>query len=301
MPAEKLPRVVKLSLQHAAELAEHVERVTQEMAETWLYLQRDLSMKVDAIAKEIVALRDAGKPVTEAWLNEQAYYKALLEQADNQVAKYAGWASKYTEQQMVDAITMGIDQATDMVNATMGRGASYFRGLPTPQIESIQAVTMRNAPLGRLFESIYSTGGVGQNPITKALMSGLSQGMPMNKIAELMTQAVNMPFKRSLLIARTEINRAHRSSTLQTYREAEIPYYRRLASRGHACFSCMMLDGTIYSSHEALDDHPNGACQLVPILDPNDPSTDWEHGEQRFLNMNEADQRRIMGNNYYDS
>ena len=300
MPTEKLPEVVRLTIQHANELAAMESAATQQMANRWLMVRNALDDKINEVAREIASLTEAGKEVTQAWLNEQAYYRALLEQADNQIAKYAGWATKYTEQQVLDSIAMGIDQATGTLQATRTSGMTYFKGLPTPQIESIQAITMRDAPLGQLFQNIYPT-GVLNNPITDALMSGLSQGMPMRGIAELMSHAVNMPFERSLLIARTEVNRAHRSSSLQTYQEFDVPYYRRIASRGHACFSCTLLDGTLYSSHQALDDHPNGACQMVPVLDPDDPSTDWEHGDKRFEGMTEAQQRNIMGNNYYDA
>lgn len=294
-----IPEVVRLALQHAKDLENKVEDVTHAMANQWLYISHGLDDKITQVSREISNLQAQGKPVTEAWLNEQKYYKALYEQSRNQIAQYVDWGESYTEQQVLQAALLGIDHASEMyLHTTQGMG--YFKGIPAPQIESIQAITMRDAPLGQLFQSIKLS-YMGVHPLTEALMNGLAMGMPMNKIAELMTQAVNMPFKRSLLIARTEINRAHRSSTLQTYREAEIPYYRRLASRGHACFACMMLDGTLYTSQQALDDHPNGACVMVPVLDPDDPSTDWKRGRQRFEEMDEPHQREIMGNNYYDA
>lgn len=293
------PEVVRLSLQHAADLANKVDDVTHAMATKWLYISQGLDDKITQVSREIKNLQAQGKPVTEAWLNEQKYYKSLQEQASNQIANYVDWSQNFTETQVLQAALMGINDASSMyMYSTSGMG--YFKGIPAPQIESIQAITMRDAPLGQLFQSIKPN-YMGVHPLTEALMNGLAMGMPMTEIAKLMKDAVNMPYSRSVLIARTEVNRAHRSAALRTYQEYDVPYYRRMASRGHACFACMMLDGTLYTSKEALDDHPNGACAMVPVLDPNDPSTDWEHGEQRFLAMDEADQRRIMGTNYYDA
>lgn len=294
-----IPEVVRLSLQHAADLANKVDDVTYAMANKWLYISQGLDDKITQVSREIKNLQAQGKPVTEAWLNEQKYYKSLQEQASNQIANYVDWAQNFTEQQILQAALIGINDASSMyMYSTSGMG--YFKGIPAPQIESIQAITMRDAPLGQLFQSIKPS-YMGFHPLTEALMSGLTMGMPMTEIAKLMKDAVNMPYSRSVLIARTEVNRAHRSAALRTYQEYDVPYYRRMASREHACFACMMLDGTLYTSKEALDDHPNGACAMVPVLDPNDPSTDWEHGEQRFEKMSEEEQRRIMGNNYYDS
>lgn len=294
-----IPEVVRLSLEHAQALQYRVESVTNAMANQWLNVGYNIDKKASQVAKEIVALQAQGKEVTEAWLNELKYYKALSEQAQNQISSYMGWAERYTQQEVINAALLGIDNASDMYLYTT-QGIGYFKGLPAPQIESIAAITARDAPLGQLFEQIRPT-FIGMNPITESLMSGLAMGMPMTEIAKLITDAANVPYKRSVLIARTEVNRAHRSATLRTYQEYEVPYYRRLASRGHACFACMMLDGMLYTSKEALDDHPNGACQMVPVLDPDSKSTDWEHGKERFEKMSEAEQRKIMGNNYFDA
>ena len=293
------PEVVRLSLQHAADLANKVDAVTHAMATKWLYISQGLDDKITQVSREIKNLQAQGKPVTEAWLNEQKYYRSLQEQARNQIANYVDWSQNFTETQVLQAALMGINDASSMYMYS-AEGLGYFKGIPAPQIESIQAITMRDAPLGQLFQSIKPN-YMGVHPLTEALMNGLAIGMPMTEIAKLMKDAVNMPYSRSVLIARTEVNRAHRSAALRTYQEYDVPYYRRMASRGHACFACMMLDGTLYTSKEALDDHPNGGCAMVPVLDPNDPNTDWEHGEQRFEKMSEEEQRRIMGNNYYDS
>lgn len=297
MPA--LPQVVQLSLEHAQALDAMVYENTMYMSGRWVTIRNRLQNKADEVAKEIYALQQSGKEVTQAWLNEQAYYRALAEQADNAAGQYAGWSANYTQQQIIKAAKFSTDEATLIAGRLYDTTAmGYFKGLPQAQVESIQAITLRDAPLDKLFQSISPNH---YDELTNSLMTGLSMGMPMTEIAGLMMNVVDITYKRALLISRTEVNRAHRSATLRTYQEYEVPYYRRLASREHACFACMMLDGTLYSSKEALDDHPNGACQKVPVLDPDSKSTDWEHGKERFEKMSEAEQREIMGNNYFDA
>lgn len=294
-----IPEVVQLSLMHAKALDLMLYDNMMLMSGRWTTIRNRLQDKADEVAKEIYALQQSGKEVTQAWLNEHAYYRALAEQADNAAGQYAGWSANYTQQQIIKAAKFSTDEATLIAGRLYDTTAmGYFKGLPQAQVESIQAITLRDAPLDKLFKSISPNH---YDELTNSLMTGLSMGMPMTEIAGLMMNVVDITYKRALLISRTEVNRAHRSATLRTYQQYEIPYYRRIASRGHACFACMMLDGMLYTSKEALDDHPNGACQMVPVLDPDSKSTDWEHGKERFEKMSEAEQRKIMGNNYFDA
>ena len=294
------PLVVSLSLQHAKDLENKVEDVTHAMANQWLYVSRGLDDKISDLAREIRDLQAQGKEVTEAWLNEQKYYRSLYEQSRNQIGKYVDWSESYTEQQLLQAALIGIDGASETV-MSMTKSMGYFKGLPASQIESIQAITRRDAPLGQLFQSIKESNFGGIHPLTESLMTGLSMGMPMSEIAKLMQNAVNIPYSRSLLIARTEVNRAHRSATLYTYQKYDVvKKYKRMASKKHACMACMLLDGTVYPANVPLADHPNGGCTMVPWVDGmKEPM--WETGTERFMKMNEEQQRAQMGNNYYDS
>jgi len=81
MPA--LPQVVQLSLMHAKALDLMLYDNMMLMSGRWTTIRNRLQDKADEVAKEIYALQQSGKEVTQAWLNEHAYYRALAEQADN--------------------------------------------------------------------------------------------------------------------------------------------------------------------------------------------------------------------------
>ena len=295
MPSE----VVRLALSYMAALERRESEITNQMAETWLGIERGLSSRVSKVAREIADLQAAGKPITQAWLNELNYYKQLEEQAANAANRYLNWAERYTQQQVLQSMEFGIDEATNLINAGRTRSMGYFAGLPKQQVESIRSLLIADAPLDRLFGSIVP--GMGNNPIGNALLQGVSMGMPVKDIAKLMGNAASIPYKRSLLIARTETNRAHRASTFYTYQKyGVVKRYKRMASRRHACMACQLLDGTIYPANIPLSDHPNGACTMVPWVDGmNEPV--WETGTERFMRMNEEQQRAQMGNNYFDA
>lgn len=297
--AKGLPEVVRLALFYRSELERFNSEIMNQMAYKWLEIERGLSGQIDKVAQEIASLQAAGKPVTQAWLNELDYYRQLEGQAANAANSYLSWAERYTQEQTLQTIKAGIDEATDLLNAGRTKSMGYFSGLPKWQVESIQSLLMADAPLDRLFGSIVP--GMGNNPIGNALLRGFSMGMPVKDIAKLMSDAAAIPYNRALLIARTETNRAHRASTFYTYQKyGVVKKYKRMASRKHACMACQLLDGTVYPANVPLSDHPNGACTMVPWVDGmKEPM--WETGTERFLKMNEEQQRAQMGNNYYDA
>lgn len=296
--AKGMSEVARLALMHASALEQRDAGIINEMASKWVHIQKGLEGQVNKVAQEIAALQAQGKPVTQAWLNELSYYKQLEEQAKNAALGYVNWAQTYTQHQMLQTMAIGMDNATGMLNAGRTKAMDYFRGLPKTQVEAIQSLLMADAPLDKLFNSIIPGGS---NLIGNALMQGLSWGMPNKEIAKLMSNAAAIPYNRSLLITRTEINRAYRASTLYTYQKyGVVGKYKRMCSRRHACMACQLLDGTVYPANIPLSDHPNGACTMVPWVNGmNEPM--WETGTERFLNMNEEQQRAQMGNNYYDA
>ena len=67
--------------------------------------------------------------------------------------------------------------------------------------------------------------------------------------------------------------------------------------------ACIMLDGKIYSTRDAMDDHPQGRCAMLPItatyaemgIDAPEPDFSREKGSDWFQRQDEATQRKMMG------
>ena len=295
----RIPEVVQIANRFRRQLDERDDAITWAMANKWLLLSSDLDDYVERISREISRLSG---PVTEAWLNELNYYKQLQEQAHNATSQYVSWAESYTNKQMMQAVKVSSSQASYWLEMQGGQALGYFGGLPQPQIEAIYALVHEKSPLKELFNSITQESWSGENPIGKTLIEGFSVGMPAKKVGELIHETVlDVPLKRAMLIARTEINRAHRTATLQTYRKyGVVKKYKRMASRKNACMACLLLDGTVYSTEQEMGDHPNGACTMIPIVDGM-PEPEWKYGKDYFMELSEEEQRKRMGNNYYDA
>jgi len=141
------------------------------------------------------------------------------------------------------------------------------------------------------------------NKLNEVLTVGLTTGQGANWIAQRMMEAVEIPEKRALVIARTEVNRAYREAHLETMRESRaVIGYRRMCYPPTACFACLEMDGEFYEKGESFSDHPNGKCSAVPVTKHFDPINDpnWERGQQWFERQSEETQRKIMGPGRYD-
>ena len=139
--------------------------------------------------------------------------------------------------------------------------------------------------------------------LDEVLTVGLTTGQGSNWIAQRMMEAVTIPEKRALLIARTEVNRTYREANLETMRESRaVIGYRRMCYPPTACFACLEMDGEFYEKGESFSDHPNGKCSAVPVTKHFDPINDpkWERGQDWFARQSEETQRKIMGPGRYD-
>ena len=156
------------------------------------------------------------------------------------------------------------------------------------------------SPLRRLLDKSW---GETSRKLDEVLTVGLSTGQGSAWIAQQMMEAVTIPEKRALLIARTEVNRAYRAANLETMRESRaVRGYRRMCYPPTACFACLMMDGEYYDKTEDFSDHPNGKCSAVPVTRHFDPINEpgWERGQDWFEKQDPETQRKIMGPGRYD-
>ena len=139
--------------------------------------------------------------------------------------------------------------------------------------------------------------------IGRALITGISTGQGSARIADRIMQAAQIPERRALLIARTEINRAYRQSNPNRMRSSRaVLGYRRMCYPDTACFACPMLDKEFYPIDSEPCDHPNGKCSFVPVTRHYDPGNDpgWQGGREYFDSLPEDAQRKLMGPGRFD-
>ncbi len=135
--------------------------------------------------------------------------------------------------------------------------------------------------------------------ILDALVEGVARGKSYREVAKDMRDAMGMEYDRSLLIARTEINRSYRLANAEQYRRSGVvEKVLRLCYKPTACFACLMLDGE-ECPNGVCDDHPNGKCMTI-VTTTGGITPEWQTGSEWLEEQSPENQRRIMGAGRYE-
>ena len=221
-----------------------------------------------------------------------------------------------TDSQLV-AVGLGRDGALQATTAGLPRGVTMdnmanlglgWNRLPDDAFQNFVGIAGDGAPLANLLNPLGPEAITG---VREKIGEGIALGKGPRETANLVRTAAGIPLSRSLLITRTETNRAFREATRLSYQSNSqvVKGYRRHADQSErTCMACIALDGKFYPLDRALDEHPNGRCALVPeVLDyadlgldmpreaPPQNARDWLSGQPA-----EA-QRRVLGGTRYDA
>jgi hypothetical protein len=274
------------------------DEVTRKLADRWLRLEAQLSGNIAALANEMVRRTEAGEVITGAMIRRSERYQILLDQLRNEVAKYNKDALKIISAGQANAVRLGVDAAQNAILVSLPTSLdSAFNRINIKAVEAIIGMAGDGSPLMTLLVNDFKLAADG---IIQTLINGVARGMGADATARAMVEAAGMGMDRALLIARTELNRAYRTSSTETYKASGVVEgWMRLVARDEACASCLAEDGAIYTSEAEFDEHPRGRCSLIPVLKGMD-APEWEKAQDWFANQPESKQRETLGNARYE-
>ena len=275
------------------------ESTVNDLAARWLLIEVSLQKDMTILAQEFERRRVAGEVVTEQMIYKSRHYQVLQSQVEKEILKYnKDYAIDAISAAQERAAMLGINAATDSIYASYPSAISAnFDKLNVKAVESLIGISGDGKPLGNLLKKAV---GESSDGIVQAMLAGIGKGDGALAIAKAMADGMGLGLDRSLLIARTETNRAYRSASVQQYRESGVVTgFMRLVKKDEACIGCLALDGEIFELEAEFEDHPNGRCTCVPIVRGVDPP-EWEKGTDWLANQNEGKQRDILGNARYE-
>jgi hypothetical protein len=292
MPNE--PEVVKLMRKFQTALLAQEERQFREMAKAWLEVERSLEGQMSALALEIERAME-NQVVTLEQVRRMERYQRLMAETRREIGKYADYYAADViatrQQELVDA---GWANAMEAVRLARPYDWQKFIGkMPVRAVENMVGLTVDGTPLAELLAQASEDGASG---MTRALVQAMAQGWNPEKTARAMADGLAGGLDRALLIARTEQMRVLRESTRMGYQTSGIVLrYKRLASIGaRTCIACLLADGQVYDVETDFEEHPDGRCTLVPIVDGAAEPT-WQTGSQWLLGQDDAKQQEMMG------
>lgn len=277
------------------------DRATLErLAFQWQKVEWGLESDIQALTEEIARRTLAGEAITQQMLWDMESYRRSQVSMEKLIGEYNQSALNIMDRAASDAFILGVNKADDLITAEMmlaGVMPPYWERLNVEAFNAMRAAQEFGSPLRALIDKDFAEVA---DAFNFALLDGIGRGMGVTQLAAALRDAVSVGLDRSMLIAQTEMGRAYRSGTINSYRESGVvEYYVRLVKKETACLACLALDGQKYLLEDDMQDHPRGYCDTIAKVKGVD-LPDWEKGNEWLARQSEERQREIMGDARYE-
>jgi len=303
------PLILELSNQFRAQLLARERRAATALVRMygvgWQRLQGDIR----TLQSEIDAQRAAGVELSAGRIFRLERMQAIQAQVEREMATFAEFADSTISAGQREAIAAGERNAHALVQAAFPRDAEItinFARMPREAVEQMVGFLQDGSPLRDLLvEAVADLA----DDFGETMATGLAAGWNPRKLAREIRAQYGMGLTRALRISRTEQLRAYREATRNTYKENSHvvrEWERHASADDRTCMACVMLDGKRYELAEAMDDHIQGRCAMLPItktyrelgIDVDEPDFKRELASDWFQRQDEATQRKMMGTLY---
>ena len=288
-------KAVRISREYREQLVRNEDAALKRMSSYWAKMERETRDNMLLLAQEVTELKKAGQPVPVQYIYTMQRHMKMMEQLVELVPQYEYKALEEIERTQRLNYTLGLESANAIIQASDPSDDMWTR-IRQDAAEAMAGYAGNGAPLAELLQTDY---GAMASRITDALVSGIGLGKGYKQVAQDMMDAAAIDFRRSVLIARTETNRAYRQANADQYRKSGVvEKVLRLCAMSNSCAACIIMDGW-ECKNGICEDHPNGKCTTV-VVTTGGIMPEWEHGADWLAKQDEATQREILGDGRYD-
>ncbi|MFN3650080.1 MAG: phage portal protein [Armatimonadota bacterium] len=287
----------------------HEDSAVEQMTAAYETTRESIQGKLDALTERMEQAEAAGETISEAWLAQETRYEELLSQIEASLSELAADQAEPLAEAQRGAVTAAADYAQDLTRAALGEapeGVSLtWNRLSKEALEAFVGFAGDGSPLHQLLEEL---GPDARDQVKDALLTGIAEGRNPRAIAGEISKALDGNRARALTIARTEVHRASREASRESYAANSdvVEGWTWVAKLDtETCAGCWAMHGSHHAPTQILDDHPNGRCVMVPrtkswaeiLGDSSIPDTRpvIPTGESEFLKLSEEQQKEILG------
>ena len=292
-----------------ADLDNHETEAVNSMTDALHVAEESIRAKAEAFVVRMEQAVSAGQTISEAWLYQEHRYRELLDQVQAALRGLSGTQAGPLAAAQEAAVTAAADHAGLLARAALGPvpdGVTVaWNRLPVKTLESFVGFASDGSPLADLLDEL---GPDCSQQVREGILRGITESKGPRQIAGYIEDALGSNRNRALTIARSEVNRAARAATIQTYRENSdvvTGWIWLSALTTRTCAGCWAMHGSHHTSDETLDDHPSGRCVAAPEVrslaeitgnaDLPDNRPVIEDGPTQFAKLSAADQETIIG------
>jgi len=294
-----LPEVIQTEQAWRAAMLAREEAVMTAMGERYAQMYETLMADFEALAEQVARIAAEGEAVTVGKVYQLERFQRMAARLEAEFAAFRAFATDYLSAEQAFMLEAGMSNARDVLTSASLEGsftAGTVEGWPAGAIASMTGQTS-GGPLAALIAGATDSAATA-DAMARSLVEGVGLGRNASVVARDMADRFGLPLARANCIARTEMNSAFRSSTLEGYRQAGVQMYQRFSAQDSVvCEGCASAEGELYYVNEDFEDHPNCRCSCLPYYPE---LQQFPMGEDWFNTLGEGDQRGILGNTRYE-
>jgi len=308
------PLILELANRFRAQALARERRAANALVRYYGTAYGRLHNDVMALQQTIEQMRAAGEDVSRGTITRLERMTAIQNQAAREAATFAEFADQQVQAGQREAIKAAERNGYDLITAAFPAGADLeaigvtFYRMPAESVENLVGTLADGSPLRDLISQ--AVGGAADD-FSQTMVTGLAAGWNPRKLARELRTQYGMGLTRALTISRTEQLRAYRETNRQVYDQSPVVdgWERHAAKDDRTCMACIARDGELYSTKEAMDDHPNGRCFMLPHtksyaelgIDAPEPEFKRETAKEWFRRQDEATQRAMLGDAKFEA
>jgi hypothetical protein len=287
--------VLTLAAQYRAALSKQDAAALARLVNAYGAMARRMQGSMDALGLE---LAEAGT-LTRGQVARLTRYRDLLEQVADELARYTAFAGVEMDAAARAAIGLAQTHARGLAQSAAGVSLNWNR-LPTDAIESLLGFL---DPRGPLYARLGGLGPFVADKVSAKILESVALGLNPRQWAGLLRDSLGIGLTDSLRMARTVQLYSYREATRVNYAaNSDVVngwiWFAELDA--DVCLSCVAQHGTVHGNDEALNDHHNGRCAMLPNI-AGEPNPVTQDGQQWFDGLDPSQQRSMMGAGRYEA
>ena len=287
-------------------------------AEAWKRIKRRI-LALNAEYERMVA--DGIKP-GPGWVYQSQRASELRAQISKELNTFSAFTEGKVTKLQKKAIEESLAYSEKLALMTLGPEPPGVRlgwvKVSSQAIINLVGANQASSPLYRLLRKIAVEGA---EAAQDALVQGVILGHNPRKIAPMIRDALSIQLDRALKISRTEVLRAHREASQQSYKANDniVKGWKwHSAADDRTCPSCWAMHGTEHPNEEKFSSHPNCRCTPVPLtyswaeigarygvdlseVDDIGGADTSKTGEELFRNLSPVEQQQILGKSLWQA
>jgi hypothetical protein len=282
--------VLAARAQRAQRLAED-QAAMRRLLNRWMGIEEALAGDVEALAEQIVA---AGPGVTTRTLLEWERAQRLLLAAREEVGRFQVFASRMIDAGRSEAINAGLTWGVDVMRISYEAAGSAYPTLTRMTAQAVMGIPELAAAAQTEVISLATPEAL--EAMLAAMARAAATQPEVSDVAQAAFDQLGQGLDSSITAYRSVTGDAYREATRQQFlASGMVQAYRRVSARAaNTCLGCLLADGMIVPSIEEFDEHLNGLCELIPVVDGL-PMDEWQVGADWLREQDPDTQRHVLG------